>query len=256
MTTARRKPDRTCDVCGGPIKQKNAQGVCARTPECSSEYQRRWYLANRTRVLQGCRRWSKANPDKRREAASRYRAAHPDECRAAMRAYHAVNRERINEHKRHYDKAHRKQKREYERANYQQKASRIRATMALRGSILRSACYGHLNHAWQGGRVMYCAVPGCHRMTGWRKPCQIKKNKTGFRCLHHQRVKIGFEPKRNMPCAVPGCHRMTWKTPTQIKMNKTGFRCSVHQYVGRLQLAKLKEQNHEDERKEVRSSVA
>ena len=223
MTMARRKPDRKCDVCGEVIMRCNSYGVCTRNDLCRRERDRRDYAQNA--------------PKKRQNAKISY----------------AANRAKISERRRHHYTQHRKQIRKAQHADYQQRAPSLRVERALRGIRPKSECRGHLASGWFGGRIMPCAVLGCHRMAGWRAPYRIKQSKIGFYCSLHRRGIIG----RYEYCSVPGCGRSVgWRTPYEIKNYKTGFRCSVHRHIGRLQLAELQEKSNEDERKEVRSSVA
>ena len=204
MTTARRKPDRTCDVCGGITS--STLGVCRRTAECRRAYSRRLYARDRLEV------------------------------NVKRRMARLANQERDRDYYRRYYAKHRGKKRGYGR-EYEQNRR------ALRGGLPQWRQRKHLANAWAGGRDVYCCVPGCGRAAGWRKPSQIKKNTHGFYCLLHRRG-LGSRSVSTLRgkyeyCSLPGCGRSVgWRTASEIKRCKTGFRCSVHRYV---RLPKLKE---------------
>lgn len=78
-----------CKRCG--TATRSTYGYCQRSPECRrlysqeqqkqydrSEYQRRWYIANREHVLAQQKEYNAANREKRREYEARWRAANPD----------------------------------------------------------------------------------------------------------------------------------------------------------------------------------
>ena len=148
-------PARTCQLCGEPIRADNKHGVCQRNPRCTSEYDRLYRAANR---------------EKKRERERLFRGANREKERKRKRRYYAANLEKMRD--------------QHRRRVAQRKGRNPLSCMPLENRHEQFASN------WQGGEFMYCSVPGCHRVAGWRTPTEIKKNKTGFRCPEHRGVRL------------------------------------------------------------------
>ena len=65
----------TCDVCGRKLNIDNQRGVCQKTPECRSEYKRRYRADNKGKISKQQRAIYYADPEKARERDRVYREA-------------------------------------------------------------------------------------------------------------------------------------------------------------------------------------
>src|SRR5215469_2127600 len=65
----------TCDVCGRKLNIDNQRGVCQKTPECRSEYKRRYRADNKGKISKQQRATYYADPEKARERDRVYREA-------------------------------------------------------------------------------------------------------------------------------------------------------------------------------------
>ena len=217
-TSSSTKP--TCEICGGPIRAHNIYDICDRNPRCKREKNRqrchRYFIANHEKFLEYgrcCRAVSRDQlAEKQRQYYSRNReiiherdsqrrAANREKIRERDAAYYAANREKIRERNVAYNAANREKLRKYyagyraaNRAKIREGFKKInlrkRNRRALRGVTPKNKQRGHLSTNWFGGENTPCAVPGCHRMAGWRYPKRIKMNKTGFRCPVHRYVQL------------------------------------------------------------------
>lgn len=95
--------NRSCDVCGGPIRSSNEVGVCRATPACNREWQRRYRAAKPDQHRRYSRRYETENREARAERLRVQRAANPEPTREANRrarlkrdrdAYNAARREK------------------------------------------------------------------------------------------------------------------------------------------------------------------
>ena len=165
--------------------------------------------ANRERIATWQRAYREANREKTKACVRAYREANIEKIKAKYRAYYAANREKIATWQRAYREANREkinaQKYVYYEANREKIKAKDRASYeanredinqrhrdrnAIAGKIPRSRRRGHLSPTWRGGELMYCSVPGCHRIAGWKCPSEIRRHTTGFRCSEHRNVRL------------------------------------------------------------------
>jgi hypothetical protein len=170
------------------------KGICIVCGSALTGLQRLYCTPNcRWRELGG--RYRAAHREERNARDRAYNAAHREERNARKRAYNAAHREEVNAQWRAYYAAHREERNARNRAYYAAHREDIRARRrikrALRGCITIDRACKHLASNWQGGRDVFCAICGAY--AGWRRPCQIKRNKTGFRCARHKLRRLSKE---------------------------------------------------------------
>jgi hypothetical protein len=77
-----------------------ANGRAQADPETERERQRRYYAANRDKIIERVRRYREANRDQIRQQQRRYREANRDQISERQRRRYTVNRDQINETRR------------------------------------------------------------------------------------------------------------------------------------------------------------
>lgn len=159
-----------------------------------AEYKRQYGKANREKIAARGRRDRKDNPEKHAVRGRRYYKANREKVLEYQHQYYKVNGEKVRVRVRQYQKTHRKKiaakvHRRYI-ANREGITLEEAAKRALRGGLPQSERRGHLSSSWRGGEKMYCSFPGCHRVAGWRRPWNIRQNKTGYRCPVHKNIHL------------------------------------------------------------------
>lgn len=101
----------------------------------SKEYMRKWYLANREKVIARARQWAIDNPEKTKDRISAWHASNPDRVAIAKSKYREKNKDALN--KKHSDrKKANPEVGRIDRHNRRAKIAGEKLTIGLSGKLL------------------------------------------------------------------------------------------------------------------------
>lgn len=164
-------PLKTCTKCGvvHPATpefwyrhKRVSDGLDERCKACSAEAGRKWYNANRERVLERVRQYREANPERVAERCRLHYQANREKKLAYQRQYKDANRERVLEQCRQYYAANREKWSEYYRQYREENPEKLAAYSRNRKAREKGNGSFHTaediqaQYARQKGKCFYC----------------------------------------------------------------------------------------------------
>ncbi len=124
--------------------------------ECRAAYSRRYFEANRDKILAQNKVWQEANPERYNASIRRWQEANPDKVKAAHQRTVAKHRGQINAQSRAYRWAHIEEMREYDRqyskANREKKRNDQRRYREQDPNRYRAYCHNYRAQKGNGGK--------------------------------------------------------------------------------------------------------
>ncbi len=196
---------KTCSICG---EEKPLEEFCKgknQCKACKAEYNRKWYAANREKVIESQRKyyaansekaleynrkWYAANREKIAERARKYRAANRKKITETDREYRAANPEKIAERKRKWSAANREKIAEKSRKWYEANRNKVAChkiaqgynTLAVHKLDTCMVC------GYKHGEIYRTGRPGRVEKHHWSYAAENANDVFPLCPLHHNRI--------------------------------------------------------------------